>query len=292
MCALYRGMAVAGVLALDRLLLRQRSRSSATRQSCNANGIFICAVVGVAITGLITVHHRILHRLAFPPVQRSPRPRSPATRLTSSPASRSRCRPRRCPALVIVRRHSGQLRLDGVYGVGIAVMAMLSMAGIVVAIDSFGPITDNAGGIAEMADMPEDVRNVTDPLDAVGNTTKAVTKGYAIGSAALRRSCSSLVPPTAHQPQMRRQRTSSASKAFAISLRSEIPMCSPASSSAVSCPISLRRARWRLSAAPPAPSSKKCAVSSARIPASWRARRDPNTARRVDIVTTRRAQAK
>ncbi len=184
MGALYRGMIVASVLALIGFYFVSQ-KIFAGASGISATNVFICSLVGIVITGLITFITEYYTGSQFPPVQRIAKASitGHATNIIAGLAVSMQATA--LPAIVIVVGLLVSYAMANVYGVGIAVMAMLSMAGIIVAIDSFGPITDNAGGIAEMADMPEDVRNVTDPLDAVGNTTKAVTKGYAIGSAAL-----------------------------------------------------------------------------------------------------------
>jgi K(+)-stimulated pyrophosphate-energized sodium pump len=184
MGSLYNGMIVAGVLALVGFWFVTQQEFAGS-DVINATSVFFCALVGVLITGLITFITEYYTGTQFSPVRRIAQASvtGHATNIIAGLAVSMQGTA--LPAIVIVLGILTSYSLAGVYGVGIAVMAMLSLAGIVVAIDSFGPITDNAGGIAEMAEMPEDVRNVTDPLDAVGNTTKAVTKGYAIGSAAL-----------------------------------------------------------------------------------------------------------
>jgi K(+)-stimulated pyrophosphate-energized sodium pump len=189
MNSLYSGMIVAGVLSAVAFYFASAAEFGTPvtvgGQTITSLGIFVCALVGLAVTGLITFITEIYTGTQYAPVQNIARASitGHATNIISGLAVSMQATA--LPALVIVVGILISYGFAGLYGVGIAVMSMLSMAGIVVAIDSFGPITDNAGGIAEMSEMPQSVRDCTDPLDAVGNTTKAVTKGYAIGSAAL-----------------------------------------------------------------------------------------------------------
>jgi K(+)-stimulated pyrophosphate-energized sodium pump len=194
--ALYKGLIVSGLISAvafypvtewlmsDSLSLGVADPGSALADA-SVVGLWLCALIGIAVTALLFVITDFYTSTRFRPVKAIAEASQTGHATNIIQGLAQGFQGTAAPAIVIALAILGANELAGIYGIAIAVMGQLSLTGLIVALDAFGPITDNAGGIAEMAEMPEDVRNVTDPLDAVGNTTKAVTKGYAIGSAVL-----------------------------------------------------------------------------------------------------------
>ena len=224
--ALYQGLIVSGALAALAFLpvtlwlmddLRYKPHVSSLLRAGGGvpSGIelWLCTLIGVGVTAGLFVITDYYTSTRFRPVRTTARASQTGHATNIIQGLAQGFQSTAAPALLVALGILGANALGGIYGIGVAVMAQLSLTGLIVALDAFGPITDNAGGIAEMADLPQDVRDVTDPLDAVGNTTKAVTKGYAIGSAVL----AALVLFAAFTQELKDEAGSKPLKSFAIS---------------------------------------------------------------------------